>query len=182
MKTLSQAITADRERLHLSQEEVANAIGVTQQALSEWEKGNTTPRAPRLRALSNYFGAESETAYVVDHIAPRGAMGAKPSNLAIMSATEHEAIGRSGRGRFPMGTQTGSGEKLPPAEDSGEPRTNSGPSSSYIASFENRQASPLTGDVHDALARAQNGVQLARQVLDDAAAQLARVLAQTPKQ
>lgn len=179
MKTLPEAIVEDRERLGQSQEQVARALGVTQQALSEWEKGNTTPRGPRLRALAQHFGEGSATYLAIDHLVPKGGFihRGPMNNMVAMPAAEHSALSRS----RPMGTQTGSGEKQAPAEDTSAPRVNENPAA-YIHSFESRPGLPVSGDVQDALTRAQHGVQLARQVLDDAANQLAKAIAQIPKQ
>jgi transcriptional regulator with XRE-family HTH domain len=177
MKTLSQAITEDREKLGQSQEQVARALGVTQQALSEWEKGNTTPRGPRLRALSQYFGDHSETAFVVEHFLPKSKATFDFPNMVQVPATANRA---NSYGAPPMGAQTGTGRKEPPREDSPDPQANQN-LPPYIPSFESRPPVDVSSDVHEALARAHSGVQLARQVLDDAATQLARALAQIPK-
>lgn len=182
MKTLAEAIVEDRERTGQSQGQVAAAIGVTQQALSEWEKGNTTPRGQRLSMLAEYFGPNSDTAHVIAHIHPRSYKHLI-NNALYVRAEDHKALRH---GDYPVGKQTGvgaqagSGEKQAPPGDSPEPRVNESPAA-YIPSFENRAAPTVTSDVHDALTRAQHGVHLARQVLDDAAVQLARAIAQIPK-
>lgn len=135
------------------------------------------PRGKRLMLLADYFGPDSQTANVIEHIYPKS-YKTQMRNALQLSAEEHNAFHRGHRG---MGTQTGAGEKKPPPEDTSEPRAHEAPAS-YIQSFEARPQQPIAGDVQDALTRAQHGVQLARQVLDDAANQLARALAQIPKQ
>lgn len=45
-----------RNRKHYSQQQVAAKIGVTQGAVSQWEKGVTSPASDQLLALANIFG------------------------------------------------------------------------------------------------------------------------------
>lgn len=61
MPTLGQAIAADRARLGLSQQELAQRIGVSQQAVAKWEAGAATPRGKRLQQLAGAFGKSSQT-------------------------------------------------------------------------------------------------------------------------
>lgn len=51
MKTLGEKIRDAREAANLSQEEVAKACGVTREAVSAWESGDSRPRASRWRDL-----------------------------------------------------------------------------------------------------------------------------------
>ena len=54
--TLGQRIQAERKRLGLSQEGLGEALGVTRQAISKWESGQSLPESDKLLALSEYFG------------------------------------------------------------------------------------------------------------------------------
>lgn len=53
---LPKQIKANRERLGLSQEEVAHAIYVSRQTMSSWENGKTYPDVQSLLLLSDLFG------------------------------------------------------------------------------------------------------------------------------
>lgn len=59
---IGEAIHHDRERMQASQAEVANYVGVSQQAYSGWELGASVPRQGRMSRLIEYFGQESATA------------------------------------------------------------------------------------------------------------------------
>ena len=45
----------------LSQEELAEKVFVTRQAVSRWETGETTPNTETLKLLSNFFGVSINT-------------------------------------------------------------------------------------------------------------------------
>lgn len=53
---LPKQLKANRERLGLSQEEVAKRIFVSRQTMSNWETGKTCPDVQSLLLLSNLFG------------------------------------------------------------------------------------------------------------------------------
>jgi len=44
-----------REERHLSQEQLAHALGISQSAIAKWELDKTEPTASMLVALSKYF-------------------------------------------------------------------------------------------------------------------------------
>lgn len=176
MKTLGQALIEDREKRDESQDQVAKAVGVTQQAYSEWEKGNTTPRGNRLILLANYFGPQSSTAEII--FAMTLQRSAAPRARAFPDGWN--VPGKKRIFQLPMGEQSGTGEKDPPPEDSAGLQVNQTPAT-YIHSFESRQAADIGGGAYESLTRARNAVTLARQVLDDAANQLDLVIAQIPK-
>lgn len=52
---LSEKIYTLRRKNGLSQEQLAEKIGVSRQAISKWEGGLSTPELDKLRALSEYF-------------------------------------------------------------------------------------------------------------------------------
>lgn len=52
---VSENIKAQRQRLHLSQEYVADQIGVSRQAVSKWETGQSAPTATNLAELAALF-------------------------------------------------------------------------------------------------------------------------------
>lgn len=53
---LSEKIYALRRQSGLSQEQLAEKIGVSRQAISKWETGTATPELDKLIALSDCFG------------------------------------------------------------------------------------------------------------------------------
>ena len=53
---LPRQLRANRERLGLSQEDVAHAIYVSRQTMSSWERGKTYPDVQSLMLLSQLFG------------------------------------------------------------------------------------------------------------------------------
>lgn len=63
-----------RKEHGISQEELANIIGVSRQAVQKWESGASRPDMDNLTALSDYFGVS------LDHLV-RGAEGAVYSDL-----------------------------------------------------------------------------------------------------
>ena len=49
-----------RKRQGMSQEELAERLGVSRQAVSRWELGSTLPDVPNLRKLSDLFGISAD--------------------------------------------------------------------------------------------------------------------------
>lgn len=49
-------VRANRERLGLSQEELARRVGLTNSAVSQWEAGRAKPRIGVMKSLSEIFG------------------------------------------------------------------------------------------------------------------------------
>ena len=58
--TLSEKIAYCRRRNGLSQEELAEKIGVARQAVSKWETGEAQPEIGKLRQLSDAFGVSTD--------------------------------------------------------------------------------------------------------------------------
>jgi transcriptional regulator with XRE-family HTH domain len=56
MKELGATIRVLREGLQLSQEELAEKMGVSRGAVSAWETGTNTPRGKRLKKLGSVLG------------------------------------------------------------------------------------------------------------------------------
>lgn len=52
---LPKRIQAVRKAKGISQEELANVIGVSRQAVSKWESGQSVPDLDKIIALSEYF-------------------------------------------------------------------------------------------------------------------------------
>lgn len=64
----SKQITQIRKDHHLSQEELAERLHVTRQAVSRWETGETTPNIDTLKQLSNLFHISIDE--LLDHSSP----------------------------------------------------------------------------------------------------------------
>ena len=54
--SLSKNIKIKRKELKLSQEYIAEQLGVSRQAVSKWETGQSEPTAKNLRELADLFG------------------------------------------------------------------------------------------------------------------------------
>ena len=59
-KTLGEAIREHRSRCKMTQEFVAESIGVSRQAVSKWESGASDPSTSNLFALAKLFGICAE--------------------------------------------------------------------------------------------------------------------------
>ncbi len=59
-RSLGEAIKSHRSRCKMTQEFVAEAIGVSRQAVSKWEMGTSDPSTSNLIALAKLFGISAE--------------------------------------------------------------------------------------------------------------------------
>lgn len=59
-KSLGETIKEHREKCNMTQEFVAEAIGVSRQAVSKWETGSSDPSTANLLALAKLFGVSAE--------------------------------------------------------------------------------------------------------------------------
>ena len=59
-KTLGEVIKKHRVDCKMTQEFVAETIGVSRQAVSKWENGITDPSTTNLIVLANLFGVEAD--------------------------------------------------------------------------------------------------------------------------
>ena len=59
-RSLGEALKAHRTRCKMTQEFVAEAIGVSRQAVSKWESGASDPSTSNLLALAKLYGVSSE--------------------------------------------------------------------------------------------------------------------------
>lgn len=60
-KTLSETLRENRMRCNMTQEFVAEAIGVSRQAVSKWENGTSDPSTANLIALAKLYDVSVET-------------------------------------------------------------------------------------------------------------------------
>ena len=70
---LAEKIALLRRQNGWSQEELANQLNVSRQAISKWEGGSAMPESDKLLALSNYFGVS------LDYLLKDGAPNAAPA-------------------------------------------------------------------------------------------------------
>ena len=59
-KTLAETLKDHRTRCRMTQEFVAEALGVSRQAVSKWETGQSDPSTANLIALAELFGLQPE--------------------------------------------------------------------------------------------------------------------------
>ena len=59
-KTLGETIKEYRMNCNMTQEFVAESLGVSRQAVSKWESGTSSPSTTNLIALAKLFGVEAE--------------------------------------------------------------------------------------------------------------------------
>ena len=57
---VSERIQELRKRRGISQEELANELGISRQAVSKWESGQSFPELDNIVALSDYFGVSAD--------------------------------------------------------------------------------------------------------------------------
>jgi transcriptional regulator with XRE-family HTH domain len=62
MTTFGELLRVDREKLKFSQEQLAKMLGVSQQAVANWEAGTAHPRRERRARLLQILGPQSELA------------------------------------------------------------------------------------------------------------------------
>lgn len=59
-KSLSEMLKENRTRCKMTQEFVAESIGVSRQAVSKWENGTSEPNTSNLMALAKLYGIPAE--------------------------------------------------------------------------------------------------------------------------
>ena len=59
-KSLGEVLKQHREECKMTQEFVAESIGVSRQAVSKWENGTTDPSTSNLLALAKLYGVSAE--------------------------------------------------------------------------------------------------------------------------
>ena len=60
VESLAKALKSHRERCRMTQEFVAESIGVSRQAVSKWENGTSDPSTSNLCALAKLYGIPVE--------------------------------------------------------------------------------------------------------------------------
>lgn len=80
-------IAALRKMRGLNQVDLANAIHVTQSAVSQWETGRTVPDLQQLYILSDFFGVSVDTLTSEKGIIPTGTLKASREQKKIDTHT-----------------------------------------------------------------------------------------------
>ena len=57
-RSLAEALKAQRTSRGMTQEQVAEAVGVSRQAVSKWENGTAEPSTSNLLALARFYGVD----------------------------------------------------------------------------------------------------------------------------
>lgn len=60
MESLGNKITALRKKANITQDELATALDVTRQSVSQWELDTAVPKADKLKALCEYFNVRPD--------------------------------------------------------------------------------------------------------------------------
>lgn len=58
-RSLGEALKAQREKCNMTQEFVAESLGVSRQAVSKWERGASEPSTTNLLALARLYGVDA---------------------------------------------------------------------------------------------------------------------------
>lgn len=80
---LADRIQQLRKRKGISQEELADRIGVSRQAVSKWESGQTSPDLEKIVLLSDYF--EVTTDYLLKGVSPAQAQTGPDQTAPVQS-------------------------------------------------------------------------------------------------
>lgn len=63
------SIKGARIEKHMTQKQVADAMNVAKETISNWERGKTAPTAPQLIALCNLYNVELSDIFLPDNFA-----------------------------------------------------------------------------------------------------------------
>ena len=69
-QSLGEALKENRVRCQMTQEFVAERLGVSRQAVSKWENGASDPATSNLLALAKLYGVDA--AELLRHVSPEG--------------------------------------------------------------------------------------------------------------
>ena len=86
--TLEEQIKHYRKQAGLSQEKMAEKIGVSRQAITKWENGTGTPDIANLMAIADFFQIS------VDELLSNEKSEKKQSNYIYESCTEYDIDGK----------------------------------------------------------------------------------------
>lgn len=91
---LADRIQQLRKSRGISQEELADRIGVSRQAVSKWESGQTSPDLEKIVLLSDYF--EVTTDYLLKGVSPTQAQTEPDQTASVQSAPDVQIFTMAG--------------------------------------------------------------------------------------
>jgi len=108
---LSENLIMLRDLKGLSQEEVADVIGISRQAYSKWEKGDTLPDVEKCAALAEYYGVTIDSLW--NHDTRKSGMKIAPAPkgkyiFGVVSVSERGQIVIPKEAREVFGLRAGS--------------------------------------------------------------------------
>ncbi len=95
--TLAESIYFYRKRAGLSQEALAERVGVSRQAVSRWELGDATPEVSKLVALAEAFGITTDQLLRGEGVEPEGEQPPAAEEQAQETPRQSELPGMLGR-------------------------------------------------------------------------------------
>ena len=90
--TLSEKIVYCRKKAGLSQEELAERVGVSRQAVSKWELADAVPEIGKLLLLAKIFGVTTDWLLSEDDPEPEPAPGPEPERTAAPAVTWVDSV------------------------------------------------------------------------------------------
>lgn len=85
MKTFGSRLKAFRTDRGLTQEEVANEVGVTIGAVSQWERDGTEPGFAALATIARLLGVSLDELILGPHATPKGESTLKPKEAELLA-------------------------------------------------------------------------------------------------
>lgn len=90
---MSKAIREGRDRLGMSQEALAERLGVSRQAVSKWEMGTSVPSPENRRALSEILGTDLQVEMRNSAARPSAAVEAADAGAGLLCLALLAALG-----------------------------------------------------------------------------------------
>lgn len=104
MVRIGEKIKSLRKQRNISQEVLAGYLGVSFQAVSKWENGNTMPDVAMIPAIASFFGVSTDELFSFNILETQrlvDAICAEAYKYRYSNAAESERILREGLQRFP---------------------------------------------------------------------------------
>lgn len=90
---LSEKLYTLRKKSGLSQEQLAEQLNVSRQAISKWESGVSIPESDKLIAISNYFNVSLDYLMKEDNEQPKDTSQTEQSKSAQMAGRTQRSVG-----------------------------------------------------------------------------------------
>lgn len=88
--TLSEKLFMLRKKNGLSQEQLAEQLGVSRQAISKWESGQSVPENEKMIAISNYFQVSLD--YLMKDSEPQEQSSMDQTTIPVITSKHHSWI------------------------------------------------------------------------------------------